>query len=63
MNTSNLEYGNPNKTLVNMSDFSFDNVYGYEMINTTNDLIGKGMDSTLKFQPALKKILITMKEA
>ena len=41
MNTSNLEYGNLNKTLFNMSDFSFDNVYGYKMINTTDDLIGK----------------------
>ena len=61
MSSSNLEYGNLNKTLVNMSDFSFDNVYGYEMINITNDLIGKGIDSTLKFRPALK-ILISMKE-
>ena len=54
MSSSNLEYGNLNKTLVNMSDFSFDNVYGYEMINITNDQIGKGIDSTLKFRPALK---------
>ena len=62
MNTSNLEYGNPNKTMVNMSDFSFDNVYGNKMINITNDLIGKEIDSTLRFQPA-RKISMAMKEA
>lgn len=54
MNTSNLDYGNPNRTLVNMSDFSFDNVYGYKMLNITNDLIGKDKDNAIKFQPALK---------